>query len=98
MEAVDAELGNTFGDADAERRYEALLTFARGVLIEGAGYDPESELATLPKPAGLTSIVIVSFNALEISSGFAVACLTIASGTAAINQFFSTQIAHSMAL
>ncbi|MFQ5418695.1 MAG: glycosyltransferase family 2 protein, partial [Myxococcota bacterium] len=40
------------------------VPFARGVILEGAGYDPDPYLAAAPLPGGLTSVVIVSHDAI----------------------------------
>ena len=43
----------------------SLVPFARGVILEGAGYDPEPAAAAAPRKGALTSIVIVSYDALD---------------------------------
>ena len=52
-------------EIEAPVRMLALVPFARGVILEGAGYDPENYVRAAPAPGALTSIVIVSYDALE---------------------------------
>jgi GT2 family glycosyltransferase len=43
----------------------SLVGYARGAIQEGAGYDPEPPRRSAPRPGALTSVVIVSYQALE---------------------------------
>jgi GT2 family glycosyltransferase len=43
----------------------SLVGYARGAILEGAGYDPEPHVASAPRAGALTSVVIVSYQALE---------------------------------
>jgi len=43
----------------------SLVGFARGLVLEGAGHDPEPFVRAAPRAGELTSVVIVSYQALE---------------------------------
>jgi GT2 family glycosyltransferase len=42
----------------------SLVGYSRGVILEGAGHDPEPHVASAPRAGALTSVVIVSYQAL----------------------------------
>ncbi len=43
----------------------SLVSYARGVLMEFSGHDPEPEVSAAPRPGRLTSVVVVSHDALD---------------------------------
>jgi len=43
----------------------SLVGYSRGAVLEGAGYDPARHVAAAGRSGGLTSVVIVSYEALE---------------------------------
>ncbi len=43
----------------------SLASYARGVLLESTGEDPEPRIAAAPRPGLLTTVLIVSYQALE---------------------------------